>query len=138
LLTAAKNQPIMVELKNGETLNGQLINCDQWMNLTLRDVIQSSANAEEFMTIPECYVRGLHIKYLRMPDELMDHAKEQTLANLEQRNRNQKRRGGGGGGGGGGFGHSHNGSRRGHGDRGDRRGGHGGARRGSSAPQGRF
>lgn len=123
----------MVELKNGETLNGQLINCDQWMNLTLRDVIQSSANAEEFMKIPECYVRGLHIKYLRMPDELMDHAKEQTLANLEQRNRNQKRRGGGGGGS---FGHSHNGSRR--NDRGDRRGGHGGARRGSSAPQGRF
>lgn len=123
----------MVELKNGETLNGQLINCDQWMNLTLRDVIQSSANAEEFMKIPECYVRGLHIKYLRMPDELMDHAKEQTLANLEQRNRNQKRRGGGGGGS---FGHSHNGSRR--GDRGDRRGGHGGARRGGSAPQSRF
>lgn len=132
-MTAAKNQPIMVELKNGETLNGQLINCDQWMNLTLRDVIQSSANAEEFMKIPECYVRGLHIKYLRMPDELMDHAKEQTLANLEQRNRNQKRRGGGGGGS---FGHSHNGSRR--GDRGDRRGGHGGARRGGSAPQSRF
>lgn len=94
-MTAAKNQPILVELKNGETINGQLVNCDSWMNLTLKDVIQSSANAEEFLKIPECYIRGNHIKYLRLPDEIMDHAKEQNIQNMEQRNRNQKRRGGG-------------------------------------------
>ncbi|CCE85645.1 Piso0_005263 [Millerozyma farinosa CBS 7064] len=95
LLTSAKNQPILVELKNGETLNGELVNCDSWMNLTLNNVIQVSANGTNFLKLPECYVRGNHIKYMRLPEELMDYAKEQTLLNLEQRNRNQKRRTGG-------------------------------------------
>jgi len=82
----------MIELKNGETLNGDLVNCDNWMNLTLKNVIQSSANGEEFLKIPQCYIRGIHIKYLRLPEEIMDQAKEQNLINMEQRNRTQKRR----------------------------------------------
>lgn len=84
----------MIELKNGETLNGDLVNCDSWMNLTLKNVIQSLANGEEFTKIPEIYVRGIHIKYLRLPEEIMVHAKEQSMLTMEQRNnRNQKRRG---------------------------------------------
>lgn len=69
-MTSAKNQPILVELKNGESLNGQLVNCDSWMNLTLKDVIQSSSNGETFVKLPECYIRGNHIKYLRLPEEV--------------------------------------------------------------------
>ncbi|OQU98172.1 LSM domain-containing protein [Cladophialophora immunda] len=38
LLTAAQGHPMLVELKNGETLNGHLVNCDTWMNLTLKEV----------------------------------------------------------------------------------------------------
>jgi small nuclear ribonucleoprotein (snRNP)-like protein len=33
---------MLVELKNGETLNGHLVTCDTWMNLTLREVVQTS------------------------------------------------------------------------------------------------
>jgi len=32
----------LVELKNGETYNGHLVNCDNWMNINLRDVICTS------------------------------------------------------------------------------------------------
>jgi len=32
----------LVELKNGETYNGHLVNCDNWMNVNLRDVICTS------------------------------------------------------------------------------------------------
>lgn len=32
-----------MELKNGETFNGHLIACDNFMNITLRDVYQTSA-----------------------------------------------------------------------------------------------
>ncbi|ODV79714.1 Sm-like ribonucleo protein, partial [Suhomyces tanzawaensis NRRL Y-17324] len=92
LLTAAKTKHVLIELKNGETLNGDLVNCDSWMNLTLKNVIQSSANGDEFLKLPEIYIRGIHIKYLRLPEEIMDHAKEQNILNMEQRNRNQKRR----------------------------------------------
>lgn len=33
---------MLVELKNGETLNGHLVMCDTWMNLTLKEVVQTS------------------------------------------------------------------------------------------------
>lgn len=42
LLNAAQGHPMLVELKNGETLNGHLVQCDTWMNLTLREVVQTS------------------------------------------------------------------------------------------------
>lgn len=111
-MTSAKNQQVLIELKNGETINGNLVNCDSWMNLTLNNVIQSFNNGESFNKLGEVYIRGNHIKYLRLPEEvclskgttpdrrlltsqIMDHAKEQNLLNQEQRNRNQKRRTGG-------------------------------------------
>lgn len=37
-----------MELKNGETFNGHLVNCDNWMNLTLREVIQTSSVRHPF------------------------------------------------------------------------------------------
>lgn len=42
LLNAAQGHPMLVELKNGETLNGHLVSCDTWMNLTLKEVVQTS------------------------------------------------------------------------------------------------
>lgn len=77
---------MLVELKSGETLNGHLVNCDTWMNLTLKEVIQTSPDGETFMKIPEYYVRGNLIKYLRVPDELIDQIKEQ---NQQYRNENR-------------------------------------------------
>ena len=40
---------MLVELKNGETLNGHLVNCDSFMNLTLKEVVQTSADGERFL-----------------------------------------------------------------------------------------
>ena len=34
--------PQLVELKNGETYNGHLVSCDNWMNINLREVICTS------------------------------------------------------------------------------------------------
>mgnify|MGYP001308073886 CR=1 FL=1 len=96
MLTSIKNQEILVELKNGETVYGKLNNCDSWMNLTLTDVVHTFNNGEKIQKISEIYVRGAHIKFLRLPDLVMDQAKEQNMLNMEQRNRNQKRRGTGG------------------------------------------
>jgi small nuclear ribonucleoprotein (snRNP)-like protein len=43
---------MLVELKNGETLNGHLVNCDTWMNLTLKEVVQTSP-----VRLPLCATR---------------------------------------------------------------------------------
>jgi U6 snRNA-associated Sm-like protein LSm4 len=97
---------MLVELKSGETLNGLLVNTDTWMNLTLREVVQTSADGDKFMRLPEIYVRGstvstegaqpgtradlLQIKYLRVPDEIVEIVKEQQV-------KDQANRGGRGG-----------------------------------------
>ena len=53
---------MLVELKNGETLNGHLINCDTWMNLTLKEVVQTSPDGDKFFRLPEVYVRGNNVR----------------------------------------------------------------------------
>ncbi|KAH8751969.1 hypothetical protein F5883DRAFT_577235 [Diaporthe sp. PMI_573] len=78
LLNAAQGHPMLVELKNGETLNGHLVNCDTWMNLTLKEVVQTSPEGDRFTRLPEAYVKGNNIKYLRVPDEIIDIVKEQA------------------------------------------------------------
>ncbi|KEF57361.1 uncharacterized protein A1O9_05278, partial [Exophiala aquamarina CBS 119918] len=91
LLTAAQGHPMLVELKNGETLNGHLVNCDTWMNLTLKEVVQTSPEGDKFFRLAEVYVRGNNIKYLRVPEEIIDLAKEQQQHNHQG---NQRGRGG--------------------------------------------
>ncbi|KAF8633359.1 hypothetical protein AX17_004530 [Amanita inopinata Kibby_2008] len=77
LLNAAQNKPMLVELKNGETFNGHLVNCDNFMNITLREVYQTNAEGDRFWKLKECYIRGSTIKYLRVPDTLLDAVKEE-------------------------------------------------------------
>ncbi|KAF8161447.1 hypothetical protein B0H34DRAFT_700963 [Crassisporium funariophilum] len=77
LLNAAQNKPMLVELKNGETLNGHLVNCDNFMNITLREVYQTNPDGDRFWKLKECYIRGSTIKYLRVPDTLLDVVKEE-------------------------------------------------------------
>ncbi|KAK2676009.1 LSM domain, eukaryotic/archaea-type [Fusarium oxysporum f. sp. vasinfectum] len=76
LLNAAQGHPMLVELKNGETLNGHLVSCDTWMNLTLKEVVQTSPEGDRFVRLPEVYVKGNNIKYLRVPDEIIDQVSE--------------------------------------------------------------
>ena len=93
---------MLVELKNGETLNGHLVNCDTWMNLTLKEVVQTSPEGDKFFRLPETYVRGSNvwdafykdnmthlkksqIKYLRVPDEIIDLVKEQQQSQQSAR-----------------------------------------------------
>ncbi|KZT21104.1 Sm-like ribonucleo protein [Neolentinus lepideus HHB14362 ss-1] len=77
LLNAAQNKPMLVELKNGETFNGHLVNCDNFMNITLREVYQTNPDGDRFWKVKECYIRGSTIKYLRVPDTLLDAVKEE-------------------------------------------------------------
>ncbi|OAX84830.1 hypothetical protein ACJ72_00790 [Emergomyces africanus] len=88
---------MLVELKNGETLNGHLVNCDNWMNLILREVVQTSPEGDRFFRLPEVYVRGNNIKYLRVPEEVVDLAKDQQQNQPSNRGRGgQQHRGDGG------------------------------------------
>ena len=36
-------------------------------------------DGDKFWRMPECYIRGSTIKYLRIPDEVIDMVKEETM-----------------------------------------------------------
>lgn len=76
---------MLVELKNGETYNGHLVNCDTWMNIHLREVICTSKDGDRFWRMPECYIRGNTIKYLRVPDEVIDKVQEETVRRSDRK-----------------------------------------------------
>ena len=52
----------LVELKNGETFNGHLVNCDNFMNITLREVYQTNPDGDRFWKLKECYIRGSTVR----------------------------------------------------------------------------
>mmetsp|Transcript_26190 Transcript_26190/g.57483 ORF Transcript_26190/g.57483 Transcript_26190/m.57483 type:complete len:131 (+) Transcript_26190:85-477(+) len=89
LLRAAAGQPMLVELKGGDTYNGRLVNCDAWMNINLRDVICTSKDGDKFWKMKECYVRGSSVKYIRLPEDAIDRVPE------DDGQRHAVRRGGG-------------------------------------------
>ena len=53
----------LVELKNGETFNGHLVNCDNFMNITLREVYQTNSDGDRFWKLKECYIRGSTVRH---------------------------------------------------------------------------
>ncbi|CAP31966.1 Protein CBR-LSM-4 [Caenorhabditis briggsae] len=118
LLKTAQNHPMLVELKNGETYNGHLKACDAWMNIHLVDVIFTSKDGDKFFKMSEAYVRGSTIKYLRIPETVVDLVKTEVNEVRRQQQREQSRGRGGGRGGRGGH----------RGGGGGNRGGRGGAR----------
>ncbi|AET40993.1 U6 snRNA complex subunit LSM4 Ecym_7144 [Eremothecium cymbalariae DBVPG len=75
LLTNAKGQRMLVELKNGETIEGELTNVDNWMNVTLGNVVHKGG--EQVLELPEIYVRGSVIKYIKLQDDIIDKVKQQ-------------------------------------------------------------
>ncbi|KAJ3237428.1 RNA processing protein [Chytriomyces hyalinus] len=89
------------------------------MNLNLHEVICTAADGEKFWRLPEVYIRGATIKYLRLPDEIIDLVREDR----EYRERREAASGNGRGGFRGGRGGGGGGQR---GGRGGGRGGRGG------------
>ena len=49
---------------------------------------------DKFWRMPECYIRGSTIKYLRIPDEVIDKVKEEVVAKGRGRGGSQRGRGG--------------------------------------------
>lgn len=71
-MNAAVGQPVLVELKSGETYNGTLESCDAYMNMFLKGAVCTSRTAEHFTRCTECYIRGNTIKYVCVPDEVAE------------------------------------------------------------------
>ena len=64
----------MVDLKNGETLEGTLDCIDKFMNLKIKNAILTSKDADKFFNEPEVYIKGTCLKSIRLVDGLLEKA----------------------------------------------------------------
>ncbi|KAK8614562.1 hypothetical protein V6N13_068362 [Hibiscus sabdariffa] len=55
------------------------------MNIHLREVICTSKDGDRFWRMPECYIRGNTIKYLRVPDEVIDKVQEESKSRADRK-----------------------------------------------------
>lgn len=73
----------LVELKNGETLNGHLVNCDNFMNITLREVYQTNPDGDRFWKLKECYIRGSTVRFVSSRCAAVSTARGSRIVNTD-------------------------------------------------------
>ncbi|CAH2356052.1 small nuclear ribonucleoprotein Sm D1 [[Candida] railenensis] len=68
-LPNATNQPITIELKNGNSVNGQLLSCSPSMNISLKNIklVQPHQDPTILQFIS---IRGNQIRQIILPDDL--------------------------------------------------------------------
>ena len=51
--------------------------------ILIQEVICTSRDGDHFWRMNECYVRGSTIKYLRIPDEVIDMVKDENIQRMK-------------------------------------------------------
>jgi small nuclear ribonucleoprotein D3 len=69
LLYEAEGMKVTVELKSGEIYRGELLNAEDTMNMTLKDVVRTARNGQ-VSKIPTVYLRGSGVRFIALPDLL--------------------------------------------------------------------
>ena len=74
LLGCSEGQYMMIELKNGKTINGTLTQIDKFMNLRIENAVITSKEGDKFEKAPEFFIRGNSIKYIRLAESVLKKA----------------------------------------------------------------
>ena len=77
ILKGTKNKKIMVQIKNGDYINGILENVDFFMNLKIKDRIYNNKEGTNFFKAKEIFIRGSNISAINFEENLLEEiAKE--------------------------------------------------------------
>lgn len=68
-LPLATNQPVTVELKNGISINGQVLSCSPTMNLSMKNIKLIQPHQDPQL-MPFMNIRGNQIRQVLLPDDL--------------------------------------------------------------------
>lgn len=82
LLNEAQGHIVTLELSNGDTYRGKLVESEDNMNMQLRDVTLTPMESNKGITrMDNVFIRGSQIRFITLPD-MLKHAplfKKQTL-----------------------------------------------------------
>ncbi|KAJ3123768.1 U6 snRNA-associated Sm-like protein LSm2 [Nowakowskiella sp. JEL0407] len=85
------NQPVIVELKNDVSIQGQLVSVDQFLNIKLEDISLVEENKYPHMrTVKNCFIRGSVVRYVTIPADKVDVGLLQDAARKEATEANKK------------------------------------------------
>ena len=71
ILKGTKNKKIMVQIKNGDYINGILENVDFFMNLKIKDIIYNNKEGTNFFKAKEIFIRGSNISAINFEENLL-------------------------------------------------------------------
>lgn len=72
ILKGSKNKKIMVQIKNGDFINGILENVDIFMNLKIKDIIYNTKEGTNFFKANEIFIRGNNISAINFEENLLE------------------------------------------------------------------
>ncbi|KAL7273850.1 hypothetical protein RUND412_003265 [Rhizina undulata] len=76
ILREAMNKKVLVELKSGEVVTGELRDVDQAMNLIVEGAVRCHLQKKVVKTARECFIRGTQVYFIHIPDEVLDRVGE--------------------------------------------------------------
>ena len=78
---------MLVELKNGQGVNGTLIEIDRFMNFKVQDAVITSKEGDTFHSVTEIFIKGSSIKSVQTVEGLLDVMQNHMQAqNKKKRN----------------------------------------------------
>lgn len=64
---------VVVELKNGLSIRGQLHSVDQYLNVKLSDIsVEDEARYPHLISVNNMFIRGSVIRYIQLPSSAVD------------------------------------------------------------------
>lgn len=72
-LKNTKGQKLMVQMKNGNYLNGVLENIDMFMNIKMKEITYTSKDGNSFYNASIAFIRGSQVASINFEEDLLDN-----------------------------------------------------------------
>ncbi|KAH3902012.1 probable Small nuclear ribonucleoprotein Sm D3 [Saccharomycodes ludwigii] len=73
LLNEAQGHIVSLELENGETYKGKLLESEDNMNIQLQDCIVTGRDNQQITHMDHVFIRGSNVRFIVVPD-MLQHA----------------------------------------------------------------
>ena len=86
-LKNSKNKKILIEIKNGDNINGIIYNIDNFMNIHIKNGIITKKDGKNFFKMSDIYIRGSNINSINFDEKVY----EEIIKKKEEKEKNEKK-----------------------------------------------
>jgi small nuclear ribonucleoprotein (snRNP)-like protein len=85
-LKNSKNKKILIEIKNGDNINGIIYNIDNFMNIHIKNGIITKKDGKNFFKMSDIYIRGSNINSINFDEKVY----EEIVKKKEEKEKNEE------------------------------------------------